>query len=256
MKQCVNVFQRLVAQRNKMLVKDLIQRVTYLYSKGTDSDDSRLSYRWVYNKILSSRNLLMFQKSNKKQKISDWNYQSLDCIELVPAPAAECPCLPSAGCNFLKSKYKLPRILSNKMQNMTKEVSSLNGTIYSESSFTEMQRISGNKYTSKTPRYYIRNEYLYTNWNTGPRIVVMSAIFADPVEVDDFITFCKEPEAACEDCSTELSCTSALEAEFPIDDDLIDQMVNMAYNELIVGTANIAEDATNNTRDNTLNTTK
>ena len=45
-----------------MTVGDLIQRVQSLYSKGVESDDSRLTRRHIYNKLLSVRSTLIFNK--------------------------------------------------------------------------------------------------------------------------------------------------------------------------------------------------
>ena len=95
-----------------MKIGEIVQRVQSLYSKGVHSDDSRLSARHIYNKLLTVRARLISQEAKKKQKISQWNYQTISCIELIKVPAHECPCLPPIGCDMLRSKYKLPKPLS------------------------------------------------------------------------------------------------------------------------------------------------
>ena len=53
-----------------MLIKEIVQRIQSLYSKGVQSDDSRLSDRHIYNKMITVRSKLISQQHNKKQKIS------------------------------------------------------------------------------------------------------------------------------------------------------------------------------------------
>ena len=95
-----------------MIVKELIQRVQALYSKGVKSDDSRLSSRHIYNKLLSVRARLISQEAKKKQRISQWNYQTIPCIKMIEVPAHDCPCLPPIGCKILRSEHKIPSPLS------------------------------------------------------------------------------------------------------------------------------------------------
>ena len=41
-----------------MLVKELVQRIQSLYSKGVQSDDTRLSSPHIYNKLITVRSKL------------------------------------------------------------------------------------------------------------------------------------------------------------------------------------------------------
>lgn len=65
-----------------MLIKEVIQRIQALYSKGVKSDDSRLSSRHIYSKLKSTRGRLLYEKVNKRQFIASINYQVLACVEL------------------------------------------------------------------------------------------------------------------------------------------------------------------------------
>ena len=89
-----------------MLVKEIIQRIQSLYSKGVQSSDSRLTARHIFNKVLTVRTKLLSQQSAKKQKISDWNYQTISCVELIEIPPHQCPCIPPLGCELVRSKFK------------------------------------------------------------------------------------------------------------------------------------------------------
>ena len=49
---------------------EIIQRIQSMYSKGVESDDSRLRPRHIYNKLLTTTAKLYQQQKNKKQKIN------------------------------------------------------------------------------------------------------------------------------------------------------------------------------------------
>ena len=56
-----------------MYIKEVIERIQSLYSKGVSSDESRLSDRHVYNKVLSVRMQLLSQQLKKKQRSAPAN---------------------------------------------------------------------------------------------------------------------------------------------------------------------------------------
>lgn len=229
---------------------ELIQRLSSLYSKGAPSDDTRLSKRHIYNKLLSVRSRLIFQKINKKQKINQWSYQTIPCIELIEAPIHECPCIPSR-CKILRSKYKLPKALSSLDRHIIQSVTTLDGQEnLSETSFELEKYSKGNKYTSKKPHYYIRNEYLYITDMKALEVITLTGLFDDPLEVNNFPSFC--PEVNCSDCD----CISFLDLEFPIDSDLIDPMIELSLKELIEIFSQMREDQTNDARDNNIQESK
>ena len=107
-----------------ILNKNLIARVKADYSHGVTTDDTRLSDRLVYSILLMCRNELLAQKSDKKQSLSNWNYQTLSGIELEPVNPAECLGI-SIGCPILRSKEELPTILSDKSGYMILMVSTI-----------------------------------------------------------------------------------------------------------------------------------
>ena len=50
-----------------MKTEELIQRVQSLYSKGVQSDDSRLTSRHIYNKLTTVRAKLVTEEAKKNQ---------------------------------------------------------------------------------------------------------------------------------------------------------------------------------------------
>lgn len=227
-----------------MTIGEYIQRVQSLYSKGIQSDDSRLSSRHIYDKLLSVRSKLLSQKLNKKQKISQWNYQPLRCVEMESVPLAECPCLPPIGCTIYRSKNKLPKPLVDLTKHMISSVTSLDGRLrFEEVNWKELKYKSGNKYTSKKPDYFIRDGYLYISKITEdiPIILYVEGLFEDPVEAYEFVSY-------CDDSDSEL-CYNIKDLEFPFDLDSKDTLIEIAANELIGVFNQSLEDRTNNSQD-------
>ena len=143
-----------------MILRDIIQRVLSLYNKGLQSDDNRLKPRHVYNKLVTVRSLLLYQKSNKRQSISSWAYQTLPCVEMIKAPLHECPCIPPSGCITMRSKYPIPEIISDINSPMLNSVTNLDGDlIFSKSSWSEKKYKKGNRYTSNKPDYFFKDNY-------------------------------------------------------------------------------------------------
>ena len=226
-----------------MLIKEIIQRIQSLYSKGVHSDDSRLSSRHIYNKLLTVRARLISQEAKKKQKISQWNYQTIPCVELIKVPSHDCPCIPPVGCDIFRSKYKLPEPLSGLSGSLIQSITSIDRSIkIDEISINAINSQKGNKYTSKKINYFIQSGYLYISTPTKLKVVSMIALFEDPIEVKKFIGLC----GSCEDCS---ECIDYQEENFPIDNDLIDTMIELSLIELIQIFSQNTEDLTNNSRD-------
>lgn len=225
-----------------MLVKELIQRVQSLYSKGVQSDDARLSSRHIYNKLLSVRARVVSQEAKKKQKISQFNYQTIFCVELIKIPAHECPCIPPLGCDILRSKYPLPKPLSGLSGNLIESVTSIDRRIkIDEMAMNAVRSQKGNKYTAEKTNYFIQNKHIYIITPTKIEVVSITALFEDPLEVAKYIGYCD-----CTDCK---KCIDFLEETFPLDNDLVDAVIELSLNELLSIFSQAQEDATNNTRD-------
>lgn len=214
-----------------MILRELIQRIQSLYSSGVQSYQSRLTPRHIYNKLLTVRNRLIVQQINKKQRTSDWNYQTLHCVEMEVVPVEHCPCIPPSGCEILKSKKRLPKPLMGFTQHMIKSVNSITGSdIYSEVTLNEKKYKKGNKYTANKPDYFILDGYLYiTHLKGTPRIISITGLFDDPVEAKNFEGKCSNNED-CIECN---ECISALDIEFPCESDLIEPLIELSSLELI-----------------------
>lgn len=237
-----------------MKVIEIIQRIQSLYSKGAQSDDSRLSDRHIYNKLLTLRSKYISQQAKKKQKVNQWNFQTLYCVELEKTNMHNCPCIAPIGCEILKTKYELPRPLSDLNTHLIQSVSSIEGSIlFSEISWEDVKYKASSKYTSNKPDYFIRDGYLYivglTQRMKHLKLITITGLFEDPVKAQSFPSKCNEG-------IEETNCISPLEMEFAVDGEFIDWIISEAAQELVTLFGAQKEDATNNSRDNIIEESK
>lgn len=226
-----------------MITEQLIQRVISGYNKGVQSDDSRLTPRHVYNKLLTSRKRLITQQARKHQKISDWNYMVLPCIELIEVPSHECPCLPEVGCSVFRTKHPLPKPLTDLNNNLVEWFMSVDsGILIDQSTREKYSYIKGNKYTKDKLTYILEGGHAFFYGKRVPKVVKTKLLPEDPQDVYNYPSICPD----CEDCE---DCTSILDQHFPIDGDLEETLIEMAIQELVEMFSKMQEDQTNNTAD-------
>lgn len=225
-----------------MTIRELIQRVQSLYSHGVPSDDTRLSNRYIYNKILTVRSKLISDAYRKKQTISQWNYQTIYCVELIKVPRHECPCLPPLGCEILRTKEPLPRPLTGLASDLIRNVTTIDRSIKIDPiSIQAVTHQKGNKYTSKKLNYFIEAGYLYIVTPINLKAIAVTGLFEDPIAVSYYKGICD-----CEDCE---QCIDYLDFEFPLDSSMVDTLIELCYNELIVLFNQSLQDLTNNSND-------
>lgn len=226
-----------------MKIKEVIERVKSLYSKGVSSDDARLSNRHIYNKLITTRARVLSNDIKKKQYISNWNYQIIPCIELEEAPMNQCPCIPPIGCTVLRSVHPLPKFLTDLNGELIQRVSDINSTFKIEfASINAINSLKGNKYSKKSINYFIHGGHLYIVGNTNLKLVSLVGVFENPLEVIQFEAFCKE----CTKCG---ECISYLNEDFPLDLDKIDSVIQLTIEEILPSFSSAVEDLTNDSKD-------
>lgn len=222
-----------------MTIGEAIQRVQSLYSKGAESDDTRLSDRHIYSKLLTARSLVISRESRSKQRINQWNYQTLPCVELIVAPIHECPTIPKFGLVTYKTKFELPKPIMGAVTHYIQSVTSLDGTHnYSETTWDEKKYKSGNRYTATKPDYYIRNNHLYVTHKDKGVVITVTGLFEDPLDAYRF-------PSACGDCE---NCLDLFQLEFPIDSNLFESVMELAVKEIQMFST-VKEDINNDTND-------
>lgn len=226
-----------------MRTGDIIERIQSLYSKGVSSDESRLSDRHVYNKILTVRMQLLSQQLKKKQRISDWNYTVIPCVELIKVPRTECDCLGNLGCDIYRTKFPIPRVMTDSNRHFIDYVMTIdNGARIEETTRQGVNYLKGNKYTGNKPKYLFENGYLYFPVNNSPGVVKIKLLAEDPLDAAKYPSICDD----CQDC---IDCISILDLDFPIDGDLVEPLIDIIINEIIGVFSGRKEDIQNDSAD-------
>lgn len=228
-------------------VREVIERVQSLYSKGLKSSDSRLSSRHIYSVLLGVRATLIKNQINKKQFLSDWSYSVNNCVEMIKVSSIECSCFTHLGCPIYRSKNKLPEILTNLDLHLVDWVMKVDNSQIIEPTFrAENLYNKGNKYTSKKLKYVIENGYLYINSVSSPGVIRLKYIASDPIQAQTFEDKCESKE----------DCLPAQERLFMIDRDLLTPLIQLSSQELIEIFSQMREDKTNNSSDSLMQESK
>ena len=217
-----------------MQIKEIISRIRALYNKGAASDDTRLSDRLIYAKLISSRSLMIKREIDKKRQVSDWIVQTIKCMELVETHPNECPCLPAPGCDILRSKYKIPKPIQSMIGPELEAVTNMDGTVvFSKTNWVRKKYKSGNKFTSGEPDYFIKDDYLFLTVNSLLKYITVSGVFEDPLSIV-YLDACAE------------ACIDPTEQEFPLDEHLTDAIVGAVVQELLGMFKQMPDDSENN----------
>ena len=225
-----------------MKVGEVVQRVQSLSSKGVESRSSRLSRRHIYSKMLSVRSLLFYNKINKKQFLSKYNYTFLPCVELEEVPENECPCIVPGGCTILRTKYKLPKPINSLNGYIIDSVTSVDGrTIFDEVTYLRKVWRKGDKYSSDKPDYFIKGDYLYVTSTRKLKAVSIMGLFSNPIEANSYPSACVDEKQECP--------IFPMDMEFTLDNELIDALVELTVQELSVGFMFGDEDRRNDSND-------
>lgn len=227
-----------------MTNKELIQRILSLYSKGVHTSDIRLSKRHVYHKLLTVRNLLIVQQSNKKQRIGLEAYQSLKCIRMIKADLSECSCVPK----FLREKYKIyksdkqiPNILKSINGLLISDITTITGEDRLDiTNYASLKYYTGRKYGLNKPFVFLYDNYLYMI-NATYEILHLTAIFSEPLKVLEF--------EDC-DCNNTTICNNYLDEIFPIPNAMEESLLAIARDELLILFQHGKIDKSNNSQDN------
>jgi len=218
-------------------IGEAIQRLQSIYSQGVQSNNTRLSKRQIYSNLLSGRNTLIEQISNKNQYINAWMYQTLHVVELEKVSMSSVSGIGKT--NVLKSKKRIPVIISDMDYELYSSVTKVDGSVnYSATTYHGDKYKVGAKYSFAKGNYYIKDGFFYMTGAEYLKGVTMNAIFEDPLEVFQF------NYDNCKDCE----CVAAEDIEFPIDRKLLKTMMEFAYQELVLF-VQMNEDRKNNAQD-------
>ena len=231
-----------------MTIGELIGRVQNLYNKGVKSDDSRLSNRLIFSKLLSVRAMLYKQNEQKKNSFGEEDYSLLECIRIIPVEPYSCPCLPSIGCKVYRTEHKLPKLFKGRNGVKIEYVSSLDRRRIFGITTTLKHKFSHSNRFSNTDEVIYEGGYLYVYGKNLPTYITVKAVLNNFLE--SFISTCEENCIDCEDC------VSHLDMEFKIQDSLIEPILQITKQELVKEFSQMREDLTNDNKDSLIQQSK
>lgn len=173
-----------------MKASEIIYYYQNLRQKGIQSDDNQISDEMVYFDLNKKRAVLLRQEEYRNNTINPEVVQTIT-VSLERASLVDiqnCNISIKEGC-ILKSVNPLPLTIDLKINSNYLIVSSLdNKNTFDFTTLYGIRYDSHQKYTSNTPKFFIKNRYLYivNPPNLLLRYVSLSALFEDPKEAIEF----------------------------------------------------------------------
>lgn len=184
-----------------MKIREVVFRFLTDYASNIPSG-AVIRPRKIYSALKDARARVL---ADALPNVSEHNYYTLPCVPLVETTAHECGCIPVDGCKYYKTACTLPQTIT-KDRSLISDITTLDGNIrFSQIAWDQVKYTQYDKYTSKDPKYFIRNDQVFLI-NVPKRLEVISirGLFDDTIFSD-----------TCFECSQD--CKSALDHEFPID---------------------------------------
>lgn len=176
---------------------------------GRPSDDFSYPPKLIYYYLNLFRNAVTYEDRMRKSanNVDESIIMTLPCVELTKVDVVECPCAPASGCKFLKSKFKIPKLLDglplsvvtlgSECDNCDPTIQEFDYVPWSNFQYKLTSRLSAQKtglyYTMKNidSEYHL---YIYTNSKYKDlKAVTLRGIFKNPIEVAEF-PICNEIE--------------------------------------------------------------
>lgn len=229
----------------------------------TLSDDTIINENHILFLLNKYRTYLLKQKYDKAApgEIPASNYQTI-CADLIEVPMMSGTCEDSCLCSldsskYLRTKKKLPKLLDigsvkvtnyNRFKNAVSVISAERMEYVGYSSW--LQNII---YGAVAPDYYMYFKSGNTSFLNMKRVYI-TGLFEDPIEAAEQST-CENESCGCgNDCHCGDVCTCGkepcedLEKEFPLEDDLITQLLALVIKD-VIGAAWRPMDSKNNAAD-------
>lgn len=176
---------------------------------GRPSDDFAYPPKLIYYYLNLYRNAVTYEDRMRKSisNLDESIVGTLPCVELTKVDIVECPCAPASGCKFLKSKFRIPKLLdglplavvtlASECDNCDPEIQEFTYVPWSNFQYKLTSRLSAQRtglyYTMKNidSEYHL---YIYTNSKYKDlKAVTLRGIFKNPIEVAEF-PICNEVE--------------------------------------------------------------
>lgn len=199
-----------------------ISAVRAIISNGLGSKDIAFSDRLIAHFLEVTRATLLERKADKYRHIADQSFQTV-CLPLELGSFHNCCTVPDLECHILKSTIKIPKLLTARWGNFI-QVMDYSGVVLSEYTLTN-NKYAAHGIMKPSIGWFIHDGYLYVILNKKLKSVLLSGLFSSPTEIDNIN--CATGEAT--------NCLDYGEAQFPIDEDLIEPMYKATLEFLIRG---------------------
>jgi len=206
-----------------MTLNEHISHIQSVVNKGIPSDDRRVSDEHIYHLLKVYRSRLIWEKQNKFNKLSAFNYQTIYCLPLELVELNECKCY-STGCVTLKSKCDLPKVLSYRNDLIIK-VTLLDGTSVSKTSIAKVNYARFRK-TPMPFGWFIHNGKLVIIGDKRLKVVTVTAVFEDPLALQDMCSCTEEGE------ETPVMCYNVLDEDFPLDAEMVSSLYKLVLEDM------------------------
>lgn len=165
-----------------MKINEAISRLRVLLENGIASDDNQLSNRFLYSILKTLRTKRIRQKLDSILYLSPFYYNTIDCLPLELGKFADCPCFTN-DCYILRSKYKIPKVISTRNKLAIKAITTIKGTSLYETTPTKDEYKKFSRTKKEGLFYFIHNGYLYVIGSTTLKVVTFTAIFENPLDL-------------------------------------------------------------------------
>lgn len=218
-----------------MTESQIVYNILNLHAGGRLSDDFIPSYNQVAFMVKYVRALLIRRDLNDNWDVNPDYYQDLGCIKLIKVDKAEC-CEINLDCDVLRTEIKLPKPLRLKTK-----IGIIVSAIDKQTTIDVIlpQRspyIKFSKYTSKIPRVFYLNGYLYVPNTLELTYLNVRAIIENPEEANNFL------------CDGE-ACYTA-DSNYPLPADMIQPLTELILSKEMNYMLKTAPDVTNNSQPN------
>lgn len=203
---------------------------------GRITDDSRPLLRQIKFWVASYRSLLIKQEHDKGKTLDSSILQDLGCVPMILVDSAEC-CEITTCERVLRTKNPLPQPLDFNFNEAFVYIGTIDKSIpFQKIPITQIPFFKYDKYISKLPKWYYKNNHLYVLNNDELDYIKVIGVFENPEEVSKYTH-----------CGTQLPCYD-INSDYPLANYMIPSINSLILEKELKYMKNIKEDTTNDSQ--------
>lgn len=212
--------------------------------------DGHISKRHVLRIARNKSSFYIAQKLGQKSLFRDTSLvKCIPCFEMEKVSTVDCDIVSFRRCgSLMKSKNKLPDLLSTRFGPSIISVTSLDGStdfdpLVNASDYKRNQSRPNASFLSDRGYYYVKEDYLYLP-NSSVEVLEVCVITTNPEEIAEI--------SGCEECQ---NCDSVWDMEFVATDNILEPVISETVNEIVGIMKRIPEDENPNLDSNIISQT-